>query len=263
MSLRPSIVLRSLVSLRRFGVSIVLLFLGIAVPSACAGGTARHRHSRLRAVAHAFVDVALPGAGALPESEADLPEDGLKYELKLIRSHTGEMIDVVYRIGDTYMPEALMDLNRFLRDSHNQQMSFVDPRTFDILHTVLVKVGRPDGAIDVLSGFRSLETNNMLRQSGTTNAAEHSQHIDGNAIDLRVPGVPAPRLRDAAKSLAVGGVGYYPKGQFVHVDVGPEREWTYAPRASRVSHRRSRRSGRSRRSRRSGRSGRSGRSRRA
>ncbi len=72
----------------------------------------------------------------------------------------------------------------------------------------------------------------MLRESGTTNAAEHSQHIVAKAVDLRVAGVSAPLLRDAAKSLDAGGVGYYPAGQFVHLDVGPVREWTYSPHAA-------------------------------
>jgi uncharacterized protein YcbK (DUF882 family) len=224
-------------SLRSFRVFSVLLFvvlMGIAVPSASARTRPARRHTKLRSLAYALVNVPLPGAGMLPESEADLPEDGLKYELKLIRSHTGDAIDVVYRVGDVYMPGALMELNDFLRDSHNREMSFIEPRTFDLLHTMLAKLGKSDSPIDILSGFRSLDTNTALRESGTSNAAEHSQHIEGTAIDLRVPGVPALAVRDAAKSLAVGGVGYYPSGQFVHVDAGPVREWTYSGRAARV-----------------------------
>jgi uncharacterized protein YcbK (DUF882 family) len=193
---------------------------------------AHKTHPRLRAVAHAFAKATLPGIGLLPEDAEDLPIDGLQYELKLAHAHTSEMVDVVYRIGDTYIPEALDQLNNFLRDSHNQEVNQFDPRTFDLLHTVLAKVGKADGVIDVLSGYRSQETNDMLRESGTTNAAEHSQHIVAKAIDLRVAGVPAPLLRDAAKSLDAGGVGYYPASQFVHLDVGPVREWTYTPHAA-------------------------------
>ena len=178
--------------------------------------------------------------GLLPEDQDDLPAEGQKYELKLARSHTGEMVDVVYRIGDTYIPQALDELNHFLRDSHNEEVSEFDPRTFDVLHTMLAKLGKSNGVIDILSGYRSQETNDMLRASGTTNAAEHSQHIVAKAIDLRVPGVPAPLLRDAAKSLEAGGVGYYPASQFVHVDVGPVRQWTFTPHATRKHSRRSR-----------------------
>jgi uncharacterized protein YcbK (DUF882 family) len=224
---------------RRFAVVFAVVSLGAIAPYARAGKPGMHKHPRLHALAHAFVSAALPGVGLLPEDEEDLPEDGQKYELKLARMQTGEILDVVYRIGDTYIPEALDQLDLFLRDSHNQEVNAYDPRTFDVLHTVLAMVGKSNGVIDVLSGYRSQETNDMLRESGTTNAAEHSQHIVAKAVDLRVPGVPAPLVRDAAKSLAAGGVGYYPASQFVHIDVGPVREWTYSPHRA---HRRSRRS---------------------
>ncbi|RXH54386.1 exported protein [Granulicella sibirica] len=200
-----------------------------------------HRHPRLHALAHTFVNVALPGAGLLPDDAEDVPLEGLQYELKLAHAQTGEMIDVVYRIGDTYIPEALTQLDLFLRDSHNQEVNAYDPRTFDLLHTMLAKLGRTNGVVDILSGYRSQETNDALRASGTTNAAEHSQHISAKAIDLRVLGVPAVLLRDAALSLGVGGVGYYPKSQFVHVDTGPVREWTFAPHIARRHSRRSHR----------------------
>jgi uncharacterized protein YcbK (DUF882 family) len=228
--------LRHLVSVRGISVLCGLLLLGCVAPSASARKFEVRKHPRIRAIAHAFVNVALPGMGLLPVNN-DLPADGEKYELKLSRGRGGEVIDVVYRVGDTYIPEALDTLNHFLRDSHNEVVSAYDPRTFDVLHTVLAKVGKSSGVIDILSGYRSQETNDALRASGTTNAAKHSEHIDAKAIDIRVPGVPAVELRDAALSLGAGGVGYYPKAQFVHVDVGEVRKWTYAPH----SHRRARR----------------------
>jgi uncharacterized protein YcbK (DUF882 family) len=230
LSFRSLVRVRPLVVNRTLGILLGISFLGVAV-SASARQPPPKTRSRLHTLAHEFVKATLPSAGLLPEDEYDLPVDGLKYELKLVRSHTGEVVDVVYRIGDTYIPEALDQLNNFLRDSHNQEVSYFDPRTFDLLHTMLAKVGKANGAIDVLSGYRSQETNDMLRESGTTNAAEHSQHIVAKAVDLRVAGVAAPVLRDAAKSLEAGGVGYYPAAQFVHVDVGPVREWTYVPHA--------------------------------
>ena len=230
MSLRP-FSLRSVVTYRRLGVVVLLALIGIAVPAAYARNTGTHRHPRLHALAHAFLNVALPGVGFLPDYGDPLPEDGVKYEIKLANRNTGDMIDVVYRIGDTYIPEALDQLDNFLRDTHNQDVNQFDPRTFDVLHTMLAKLGKSDGVIDVLSGYRSQETNDELRASGTTNAAEHSQHIVAKAVDLRVDGVPAPVLRDAALSLNAGGVGYYPKSQFVHVDTGPVRQWTYSPHA--------------------------------
>ena len=236
---RPNVPLpfRSLASMRKFAACTAVLAVAcLAVPTASANKPpaksvtkSRSRHPRLRYIAHAFVAAALPGTGLLPEDDSELPEDGKIYELKLSHAHTNEAIDVVYRIGDTYIPQALDSLNHFLRDSHNEEVSEFDPRTFDVLHTMLAKIGKSNGTIDVLSGYRSQETNDALRASGTTNAAEHSQHIVAKAVDLRVEGVPAPLLRDAAKSLEAGGVGYYPAAQFIHVDVGPVREWTYSP----------------------------------
>ncbi len=233
MSLHLPNFLRSLATSRKLAALSMIALLGVVVPAASARKTVAHKHPRLHAIAHAFASVALPGVGLLPEDEGDLPADGQKYELKLAHGHTGEMVDVVYRIGDTYIPAALTQLNNFLRDSHNEEVSEYDPRTFDVLHTMLAKLGKSNGVIDVLSGYRSQETNDELRESGKTNAAEHSQHIVAKAVDLRVDGVPAPLLRDAAKSLEAGGVGYYPASQFVHVDVGPVREWTYSPHSHR------------------------------
>lgn len=201
----------------------------MTAPSASARKFEARKHPRIRAVAHAFVNAALPGLGLMPIEGADddAPADGQKYELKFERQG-GEMIDVVYRVGDTYIPDALDKLNHFLRDSHNEQVNSFDPRTFDVIHTMLAKVGKATSTISVLSAYRSKETNDALRASGTTNAAEHSQHIEAHAVDMRVEGVAAARLRDAALSLDAGGVGYYPKAQFVHVDIGPVRQWTYS-----------------------------------
>jgi uncharacterized protein YcbK (DUF882 family) len=175
-----------------------------------------------------FLDVALPGMGLLPDQDDDLPEDGKKYELRLARQGGG-FIDVVYRVGDTYLPDALDKLSQFLHDSHNDEVKSYDPRTFDLLHTMLARLDRSSSVIEILCGYRTQETNDALRASGTTNAAEHSQHIEAKAIDIRVPGVPAVQLRDAALQLGAGGVGYYPASQFVHVDTGPVREWSFAP----------------------------------
>jgi uncharacterized protein YcbK (DUF882 family) len=226
--------LRYRACLRLFAVAALIVFACAASSSAATTRKAvpAHRHPRLRALAHAFVNVTMPEVGFLPDyAELAPPDDGQKYEIKLVHGHTGEVLDVVYRIGDTYIPDALDQLDTFLRDSHNEQINQFDPRTFDVLHTVLAKIGKPNAVIDVLSGYRSQETNDELRASGTTNAAEHSQHIVARAVDLRVDGVPAPVVRDAALSLNAGGVGYYPKSQFVHLDVGPVRQWTYTPHA--------------------------------
>lgn len=183
--------------------------------------------------------------GILPTLDADLPDAGAKYELKLHHLHTGESLDVVYRIGNTYIPEAMDELNHFLRDHRTDDQSHYDPKEFDLLHNLLTRLRKPGGVIDIVCGYRTPASNEFLRSLGpVTGVAEHSQHIEAKAIDIRVPGVQTRTLRDAALSLEAGGVGYYPTSQFVHVDVGPVRTWSFGGAharshgARRVHHRR-------------------------
>lgn len=154
------------------------------------------------------------------------------FRLRLHHLHTLEDIDLVYRIGDNYQPEAIAQLDYFLRDHRTFDVKAFDPREFDLLHDILVRLDRPDTEIDVVCGYRTQWSNELLRTS-SRGVAEHSQHMLGHAIDIQVPGVRTDRLRDAALSLNEGGVGYYPATRFVHVDVGAIRTWTYAPRRSR------------------------------
>jgi uncharacterized protein YcbK (DUF882 family) len=151
-----------------------------------------------------------------------------QYHLHMHHLHTGEDIDVVYRIGDTYIPAALDRLNHFLRDHRTQDVSSYDPKEFDVLHSIMASLGRPNGLIDIVCGYRTPWSNNFLRtRSAATGVAEHSQHMLAKAIDIRVPGVTTAALRDAALALHAGGVGFYPISQFVHVDVGPVRTWQF------------------------------------
>jgi uncharacterized protein YcbK (DUF882 family) len=166
-------------------------------------------------------------------SAVALPVNQKPYKLKMWNLHTGESLDIVYRVGNTYIPEALAKLNYFLRDHNTQDVSTYDPKEFDVLHAMMSRLGRLNSVIDVVCGYRTPETNAALRQnSPQTGVAEHSQHMEGHAIDLRVPGVSTAEVRNAALSLHAGGVGYYPVSQFVHVDVGPVRQWAFgaAPR---------------------------------
>jgi uncharacterized protein YcbK (DUF882 family) len=160
---------------------------------------------------------------AVPSST--VPEE---YHLRMHHLHTGEDIDVVYRIGDTYLPSALDQLNHFLRDWRADDVSSYDPKEFDVLHALMVRLGRPNGVIDIVCGYRTPETNKALRSlAPVTGVAEHSQHMLAKAIDIRVPGVTTSKLRNAALALHAGGVGFYPLSQFVHVDVGPVRTWSF------------------------------------
>ena len=164
-------------------------------------------------------------ATAPSEAAPAAPEE---YRLRMHHLHTGEDIDVVYRIGDEYIPSALAKLNYFLRDHRTNAVSSYDPREFDTLHELMAKLGRTDDVIDIVCGYRTPWSNHFLRtRSANTGVAEHSQHMLAKAIDIRVPGVNTLALRNAALSLHAGGVGYYPVSQFVHVDVGPVRQWAY------------------------------------
>ena len=121
------------------------------------------------------------------------------------------------------MPDALTSLNRFLRDHYSGEIGPIDPQLFDLLHQVQQLVGstRP---FEVISGYRCAATNATLRETRGGGVAKHSLHMEGRAIDVRLPGVALADLRDAAVTLKAGGVGFYP-GQFVHIDTGRVRRW--------------------------------------
>lgn len=143
----------------------------------------------------------------------------------MFHTHTGERIDVVYRQGDTYLPDAIARLDNFLRDHRTGTVPHYDVRVFDLLTTLERRLGLPGAEIDVICGYRTPWSNAFLREH-SAGVALHSLHMEAEAIDIRIPGVSIARLRDAALALHVGGVGYYPMSQFVHVDVGPVRQWS-------------------------------------
>ena len=149
----------------------------------------------------------------------------MQFHLRMYHLHTGESIDVTYRVGNHYVPSALAMLDNFLRDHRTGAVANYDPHEFDVLHGVMTRLHRPNGLIDIVCGYRSEWSNDYLRET-TRGVAEHSQHMEAKAIDIRVPGVSTRRLDRAALALSDGGVGYYPHSKFVHVDVGPVRKWT-------------------------------------
>jgi uncharacterized protein YcbK (DUF882 family) len=152
------------------------------------------------------------------------PASAPEYRLRLFHTHTGERIDIVYRRGDEYIPEALDKLNQYLRDHRTGAVLAYDPRVFDLLHDLDAKLGRPNGEIAVVCGYRTPWSNEFLRTHGH-GVAVHSLHMQAKAIDIRMPGVESSSVRDAALSMQRGGVGYYAKSDFVHVDVGRVRRW--------------------------------------
>lgn len=146
------------------------------------------------------------------------------HRLRLYHTHTNEHIDVIYRQGDRYVLSGIAALDHFLRDHRTGTVHHYDPRLFDLLSELTVAVGRPDAEIDVVCGYRTPWSNAFLR-SRSSAVARHSLHMQAMAIDIRVPGVSTEKLREAALELHRGGVGYYRRQAFVHVDVGRVRRW--------------------------------------
>jgi uncharacterized protein YcbK (DUF882 family) len=149
-----------------------------------------------------------------------------EYRLRFYHTHTGERLDIVYRRGDEYIPEALDKLDHFLRDHRTGDVRHFDPRLFDLLYDLTASLGDSGGEINVICGYRTPWSNEFLRtRSPHTGVAQHSLHMQAEAIDIRLPGIPTSELRDAALRLHRGGVGYYRSSDFVHVDVGRVRHW--------------------------------------
>jgi len=167
----------------------------------------------------------LTSSALLPASSAvDTVLARQDYRLRLFHTHTGKRLDIIYRRGDDYVPEALAQLDEYLRDHRTGDVQHYDPRVFDLLHDLTAKLGEPQSEIDVVCGYRSPWSNEFLRTHGH-GVALHSLHMEAMAIDIRIPGVKTSRLRDAALELHRGGVGYYAQSDFVHVDVGRVRRW--------------------------------------
>ena len=149
-----------------------------------------------------------------------------EYRLRFYHTHTGERLDVVYRRGDQYIPRALDELDHYLRDHRTGDVHHFDPRLFDLLYDLTASLGDSAGEIDVVCGYRTPRSNEFLRtRNPHTGVARHSLHMQAEAIDIRLPGIPTAELRDAALRLHRGGVGYYRSSDFVHVDVGRVRWW--------------------------------------
>jgi len=139
---------------------------------------------------------------------------------------TNERLDIVYRRGDSYLPEALAELDHYLRDHRTGEVHHFDPQLFDLLHELTASLNDSGGEIDVICGYRTPWSNEFLRtRSAHTGVALHSLHMQAEAIDIRLAGISTSAVRDAALRLHRGGVGYYRSSDFVHVDVGRVRQW--------------------------------------
>jgi len=144
--------------------------------------------------------------------------------IALLNTHTSEQLEVTYRDrSGEYDLDALEEINWLLRCHHNDEVREIDIRTIEYLNLLDRKLGG-ENEIHVISAYRSPAYNDMLRRNGS-GVAKNSLHLEGRAIDIRIPGVKLSALRRAALNLEYGGVGYYPRSQFVHLDSGQFRTW--------------------------------------
>jgi len=177
----------------------------------------------LQALSQALLLLLVVGTpcGRFAQAESPSPT---KHRLRLYETHTQERIDIVYRVGDQYLPEAIARLDHFLRDHRTGDVHHFDPRLFDLLYDLSEKVNHHGKEIQVICGYRSPWSNAYLRKT-SSGVAQNSLHMQAEAIDIRMPGVKLSDLREAALEMHRGGVGYYPASQFIHVDVGRPRWW--------------------------------------
>ncbi len=137
--------------------------------------------------------------------------------------HTNETISATYWRNGKYDLGAWKELNQFLRDWRTDGVVSIDLRTLDMVHRVCDRIGAPK-SVEILSGYRSPQTNAMLRKR-SSGVAKKSYHLKGKALDFRLPNQDLRKTHRAALSLKAGGVGLYSRSQFIHVDSGPVRNW--------------------------------------
>ena len=143
--------------------------------------------------------------------------------LSLFNPHTKEIFEGNYYCNGEYVCNALNNINHIMRDTRTDDVKVIDKNLLDLISAISSKL-KSDKPIHIISGYRSPKTNKLLRKHGK-GAAKNSYHVKGQAADIRLPGCKISVLRRAAYDLKYGGVGYYPKSRFVHIDVGPVRYW--------------------------------------
>ena len=167
--------------------------------------------------------IAAVGALLLPSTEAIGKVFSMEREIALHNVHTDEEMTIVCCPEQQYDRRLIQRFSHFLRDHHSDEVRFMDPALIDLLYAVSAFTGST-GTIQILSGYRSQETNSWLRKM-SHGVAEHSMHIEGKAVDIRMTDVGTRTIRQVALALQQGGVGYYPRSNFVHLDTGRVRSW--------------------------------------
>ncbi len=176
-----------------------------------------------RGLLRAFAATAVAAAPTYPMAAGFLRRGGDIRRVQMYSGRTGEKIDMIYWIEGQYIGEAMTEITRFMRDWRTGTTHNIDTRTIDIMAAShnLLNINEP---YMLLSGYRSPQTNAMLRQS-SSGVARNSLHIQGQAADLRLASRSVTQMARAASSCNAGGVGRYSGSNFVHMDCGPVRSW--------------------------------------
>lgn len=144
-------------------------------------------------------------------------------ELSFYHTHTGKNLSIVYHDGASHLTPAMYEINQFLSDFRTGEVYPIDPRLLDALYLLQQKTG-VENSFEVISGYRSPKTNAKLRKK-SNGVARRSLHMQGKAIDVRLRGFNTKTLRNKAVAMKVGGVGYYSRSDFIHLDTGRVRYW--------------------------------------
>ena len=169
--------------------------------------------------------VVSPLASAWAQAPPDADAQGAKEFpwLELTNTHTGEVGKATFRDANGYIDDALKQFQRVLRDHRSNEEHEMDPALFDQLSDLAI-AAKKEPRYEIISGYRSPASNSMLR-SKSTGVSERSLHMQGRATDVRLKGFSCAELRDLAIAARRGGVGYYEKSNFVHIDTGRVRTW--------------------------------------
>jgi uncharacterized protein YcbK (DUF882 family) len=178
------------------------------------------RRSFLKSSALLATALGVPAIGRAAAVPAGMPHERT---LRMYNTHTGESLKSVFWAEGKFVPEAMNDINKLLRDHRNNQVAQIDPKLLFLLDQVSSQVGS-NSVVHIISGYRSPASNQLLHEN-TSGVAKHSMHLEGKAIDVRIPGRDLAALHKAALHAGGGGVGYYPDSQFVHLDTGRLRHW--------------------------------------
>ncbi len=167
--------------------------------------------------------VAVPLLTSFPAISHALSLPGGKRSLSFYNTHTGETLETAYWESGKFLSQPLSEIDYILRDHRTDQMRRIDADLLDFLHALRVKL-RTQQPFHIISGYRSPETNAWLCRLNR-GVVQNSLHVYGKAVDIRLPGCALSSLREAAMDLKRGGVGFYPRSDFIHMDVGRVRCW--------------------------------------